>query len=475
MINIKSLNKKISTLFFLPLISCVSPEMHASADEQFYGNVSDQDIVATAQIIGKIKEEYIEPVNDQQLGMACLDDIYPEHTSYNEFVSLSEKYEHPRIKPTEVEFKFPLALAFYINSKANTKIEANNLFISCYKSITKSLAPGSTFYTKSDQEELQKLPKDLGGIGVELISEDGPKKNTVVWAFKSGAAYAAGIRPGDIIVSVDGVNTKDLQAGQTISLLRGKLNSNVIIDIQRDSNEPLLKFNLQRKVVNIQIEESKLIAQDYGYIQISSLGGSTSKDFAEALLTLYSENKNNLKGLVLDLRFNQGGLLNQANGVVAPFLPKETLVTEIKGRNPMAKFKLTTHPDDHFKGKVDPNDYVKTYLSAYKKLPIVILINKESASGAEIIAAAMQEYRRATIIGQTSSGKNLLHTIFPMHSGEALKVATAVWLTPSGKSIKNVGIKPDITTEETKISEMGTNNDAALKNALNFLMQNGKI
>lgn len=472
MIKIKSV-VTISSLILL-LLSCTSTLVHSQehSDKQYFGYVADQDILALGQIIEKTKEEYINVIENPKLEIACITKINPQHSSYTEFLSASVDYKHPRIK-RDPSSKFSLAVAAYISSKASSKDEAKDFFNICLKSIAASLDSKSDFFTEGDSEYLKKLPKKLGIIGIEFVTQDDPDKNTVIRAFKNGPAYAVGIRAGDIITSIDGVTIKDLRGQDSIAMLRGEVDTYVSLEVQRSLNESPIKFDIQRKSISSPSIESKLLVPDYGYIQIYSLGSSVSKGLAKELLTLYTENKNDLRGLILDLRFCTGGLLNQANGVVAPFLPERSLVTEIKGRTNDANFKLTTHPDDHFKsGVVDPTSYTKTYLPAYKDVPIVILINKETASGAEIIAVAMQEYKRAIIMGQNSSGESTLQTIFPMHSGEALKITTAIWLSPLGKSIQDIGISPDIVTEKIKLSEFATEDDATIKRALTFLMKN---
>lgn len=471
-----SLHLNVPTLAFF---ICHALTAHAQSydEEQYYGNISDQDILAISQIIEKTEGEYIDTIKSPKLEIACIDKIYPEHPTYEKFLLTGDYYQHPRIKKANITSKFALAVAAYTSSKATTKEEAKGFFDSCLKAITTSLDSESDFFTKTDFGYLQKLPKDLGIIGIELITDDIPEKNTVIRTFKKGPAYAAGVRAGDKIISIDGINIQNLKGQESIGLLRGKVDSLVSLEINRVSTESsYIRFDIPRKTITSQIAESKLLAPDYGYIQIYSFGSSVSKEFAKELLSLYSENKNDLRGLILDLRFCTGGLLNQASGLVAPFLPENTLVTEIKGRTKEANFKLTTLAKDHYKNNsVDPADYMKTYLSAYKNVPITILINKETASGAEIIVAAMQEYGRATIIGQDSAGQNTLQTIFPMHSGEALKITTAIWLTPSGKSIRNIGIKPDIVTDKIESSKIDTEEDETLKSALNFLMKNKKL
>lgn len=473
--------KIISLLLNVPMLAffiCHALTAHAQShdEEQYYGNISDQDILAISQIIEKTEVEYIDTIKSPQLETACIDKIYPEHPTYEKFLLIGDSYQHPRINKSNITSKFALAVAAYTSSKATTKEQAKDFFDSCLKAIATSLDSKSDFFTKTDFGYLQKLPKGLGIIGIELITDDIPEKNTVIRTFKKGPAYAAGVRAGDKIISIDGINIQNLNGQESIGLLRGKVDSLVSLEIKRVSTEAHLRFDIPRKAITSQIAESKLLAPDYGYIQLYSFGSSVSKELAKELLSLYSENKNDLRGLILDLRFCTGGLLNQANGIVAPFLPENTLVTEIKGRTKEANFRLTTSAKDHYKSNsIDPADYIKTYLSAYKNVPIIILINKETASGAEIIAAAMQEYGRATIIGQDSAGQNTLQTIFPMHSGEALKITTAIWLTPLGKSIRNIGIKPDIVTDKIESSKIDTEEDETLKNALNFLIKNKKI
>lgn len=474
----KFISYKIKALLFASLLcNAVTVFSENSAnDSKYFEYVANQEIINTGQIILKIKDEYVEEVTEQKLAEACLETIYPQHPGYTEFLSNSAYLKQFSVSKANTAIEFSLAVAEYINSKVSNKEDATQLFIDCRKAIAKNLDTYSDFITKDEFKLFQELPKSMGVIGVEIVTEEGSEKNTITSVFKSGPADMAGIRAGDLVISIDGVNIQNLsKKAIIIDLMRGRIDSHIVLEVQRTPSEPLYKFDLQRKhIITSAIHESKLIRPNYGYIRINSLNSTISKDFSQKLFDLYSENKNDLYGLIVDIRNNKGGLLEQSSGVAAPLLPPNSLVAVLNGRMTEANMKLSTNPKSFIRSGEDAS-YTKKYLPAYKKLPLVILIDKQTASGAEIIAGALQDHKRATIMGQSSNGVNTVQTILPMYTGEALKITTALWSTPSGHSIKDKGVTPDIVTAATKLSDIGSENDVALNQALDFLIENHKL
>ncbi|HEX5539660.1 MAG TPA: S41 family peptidase, partial [Methylophilaceae bacterium] len=190
----------------------------------------------------------------------------------------------------------------------------------------------------------------------------------------------------------------------------------------------------------------KLSEPGYAYVRITQFQEHTGEDLAKALKALREENKQPLKGLVLDLRNNPGGLLNAAVGVSAAFLPKDALVVYTEGRTEDAKMRLKATPEDYLRG--DKNDYLSDLPAGFKTVPMAVLVNGGSASASEIVSGALQDHKRAIVMGTQSFGKGSVQTILPLNNGTAIKLTTARYFTPSGRSIQNKGIVPDIVVEE---------------------------
>jgi carboxyl-terminal processing protease len=219
-----------------------------------------------------------------------------------------------------------------------------------------------------------------------------------------------------------------------------------VLTVLRKGEVKPLTFNLVRAIIKTQSVKNKYIEKDYAYIRITQFQDHTGEDLAKALTSLQAQNKGPFKGLVLDMRNNPGGLLDAAVGVSAAFLQKNDLVVYTEGRVQDSKMRLSATPLDYARrGK---GDYLKNVPESYKKTPMVVLVNSGSASASEIVAGALQDHKRATILGVQSFGKGSVQTILPMNNGSAIKLTTARYFTPNGRSIQAKGIVPDIIVED---------------------------
>jgi carboxyl-terminal processing protease len=233
--------------------------------------------------------------------------------------------------------------------------------------------------------------------------------------------------------------------------MRGKPNTQIVLTVLRKGESKALTFNVTRAVIKTQSVKYKLSEPGYPYIRITQFQEHTGEDLAKAIKALHDENKGPFKGLILDLRNNPGGLLNAAVGVSAAFLPKNELVVYTEGRTEDAKMRLTADPENYVKGGAR-EDYQRDLPAELKTVPMVVLINGGSASASEIVAGALQDHQRAVILGTQSFGKGSVQTILPMNNGTAIKLTTARYYTPKGRSIQAKGIVPDIGVEEGTIS-----------------------
>jgi carboxyl-terminal processing protease len=324
-------------------------------------------------------------------------------------------------------------------------VEDKKLINEALTGMLAGLDPHSTFMDADAYKDLQAGTQgEFGGLGIEVAMEDGLVK--VVTPIEDSPAYKAGLKTGDLIMKLDDTQVRGLTLNDAVKKMRGVPDTKITLTVLRKNEPNPLTFTLTRAIIKSQSVKNKYIEKDYGYVRITQFQERTGEDLAKALKSLQAQNKGPFKGLVLDLRNNPGGLLDAAVGVSAAFLPKDKLVVYTEGRVADSKMKLTANPQDYARrGK---SDYLKDEPADYKKTPLVVLINAGSASASEIVAGALQDHKRATIMGITSFGKGSVQTILPMNNGSAIKLTTARYFTPNGRSIQAKGIVPDINVDD---------------------------
>ena len=273
--------------------------------------------------------------------------------------------------------------------------------------------------------------------------EDGFVK--VVSPIEDTPAAKAGLKTGDLIIRLDDKAVKGMTLNDAVKYMRGKPGSDIILTVAREGNNKPLKFTLTRAVIKIQSVKSRILEDGFGYVRITQFQSNTADNLKDALVKLKSQSKGELKGMVLDLRNNPGGVLNAAVAVSDAFLAKG-LIVYTDGRVPDSQLKFNATPADLLNGS-----------------PMVVLVNGGSASASEIVAGALQDHKRAIVMGTKTFGKGSVQTIQPMSNGSALKLTTARYYTPSGRSIQAAGVVPDIITEEAKVTKH--EKDEALKEA----------
>ncbi len=323
-------------------------------------------------------------------------------------------------------------------------IDDKKLITHAISGMLSNLDPHSTYLDADSYKDLQVGTQgEFGGLGIEVGMEDGLIK--VVSPIEDTPADRGGVKAGDLIFKLDDTLVKGLTLSDAVKRMRGKPKTQIKLSIIRKGETKPLEITLTREVIKVQSVKSKLVEDGYGYLRITSFQENTGASVVKHLTDLYKPGS--LKGLVLDLRNDPGGLLNTAIGVSAAFLPAKTLVTSTDGRTPDAKHQFYALPDDYMRGSKD--DYIKGLPPEALKVPIVVLINGGSASASEIVAGALQDHKRAVILGTTSFGKGSVQTVLPLPGGAAIKLTTARYFTPSGRSIQAKGIVPDIVVEET--------------------------
>ena len=298
-----------------------------------------------------------------------------------------------------------------------------------------SLDPHSAYLPPEPYKEMEiQMSGAFGGIGIELGMKDG--KLTAISPIDDTPAFRAGIQSNDHIWKIDGTPTRGMNISAAVKRMRGEKGTSVTLTILRGESPKPLSFHLIRDIIKIKSLKSRLLDQGYGYIRISQFQERTGSDFKQALQDLHKANGGAIKGLVIDLRYNPGGLLGSCMEVVNCFIGDDinnTLIVSTKGRLPGSSraFNATL-------GTKEP------------RYPIVVLINGGTASASEIVAGALQDHKRAIIMGKQSFGKGSVQSVIPLKGDAALKLTTARYYTPSGRSIQAKGIAPDIHVESVK-------------------------
>ena len=330
-------------------------------------------------------------------------------------------------------------------------VEDKKLINEAINGMLNGLDPHSAYLDQDAFKDLQVSTQgEFGGLGIEVGMEDGFVK--VISPIEDTPAYQAGVKSGDLIIKLDDTPVKGLTLNEAVKRMRGKPNTKITLTILRKSEAKPIIITLTRAVIQVKSVKNKLLETGYGYIRITQFQEHTGEDLVKAIDTLGKQNnKEALKGLVLDLRNDPGGLLNGAVAVSSAFLPKDALVVYTEGRTEDAKMRLTANKENYL--RTSQSDYLKGLPEWTKTVSMIVLVNNGSASASEIVAGALKDHKRAIIMGTQTFGKGSVQTILPLGNGTAIKLTTARYYTPNGNSIQAKGITPDIVVEEATLSE----------------------
>ncbi|MGB1801049.1 MAG: S41 family peptidase [Gammaproteobacteria bacterium] len=326
-------------------------------------------------------------------------------------------------------------------------IDDRELIENAIRGMLEGLDPHSAYLDKESYKDLQEgTSGEFGGLGIEIGMEDGYVK--VISPIDGTPAEKSGIEAGDLIIKLDGKSIRGMSLNEAVDIMRGKPGTDIDLSIAREGQEKPLEFTITRAIITAQSVRSEILEPGFGYARISNFQTHTAEDLRKAVDKLKKEadkDKEKLNGLILDLRNNPGGILNAAVGVSDLFLDSGMIVYT-EGRISESKLKFTAKPSD-----------------VLKDAPIIVLVNGGSASASEIVAGALQDHNRAIIMGEQTFGKGSVQTILPMNSEAAVKMTTARYFTPSGRSIQASGIKPDIIIENIRVNSEQTNNFGLVK------------
>ncbi len=323
-------------------------------------------------------------------------------------------------------------------------VEDKKLITEAINGMLTGLDPHSAYLDQEAFKELQVGTQgQFGGLGIEVGMEDGFVK--VISPIEDTPAFKAGIKPGDLIVKLDETPVKGMTLNDAVKKMRGKPNTQITLTISRKSETLPIVVTLTRAIIRVQSVKSKIIEPGYVWVRVSQFQEATAENLVKQLDALFRPGQ--VKGLVLDLRNDPGGLLHGAVAVSSAFLPAKSLIVSTDGRAEDAKKKFFATPDDYVRGSRG-EDVLKSVPSAAKTVPMVVLVNGGSASASEIVAGALQDHKRATVIGTQTFGKGSVQTIMPLGNNTAIKLTTARYYTPGGRSIQALGITPDLIVED---------------------------
>lgn len=312
-------------------------------------------------------------------------------------------------------------------------VDDKTLLENAIRGLLSGLDPHSAYLDPEGYKELQVgTTGQFGGLGIEVGMEDGFVK--VISPIDDTPAQRAGVKAGDLVVRLDETPVKGLTLNEAVKIMRGKPGTPIMLTIVREREEKPLKIEVVRDVIKVKSVKSKVLGDEFGYVRISSFQSQTGENLLAEIDKLKKESKNGINGMILDLRNNPGGVLSAAVEVSDAFLT-EGLIVYTEGRDKESKLKFSATPSDVMNGA-----------------PMVVLVNGGSASASEIVAGALQDQKRAIILGTRTFGKGSVQTILPMANNAALKLTTARYYTPGGRSIQAEGIEPNIKLEQGKVS-----------------------
>ncbi|MDO5685851.1 MAG: S41 family peptidase [Neisseria sp.] len=311
------------------------------------------------------------------------------------------------------------------------------------KGMVQGLDPHSEYMTAKDFTDLKESTAgEFGGLGMEIGKKD--DFIMVIAPIEDTPAERAGVQSGDYIIKIDDESTRGMSTTEAVKKMRGKPGTKITLTLTRkDSSKPIV-VQITRAIIKVKSVRSKLLDDGYGYVRVSQFQERTLDDLVKNINDLYKKNGGKLNGLVLDLRDDPGGLLNQAVGVSAVFLPANEVVVSTKGRDGRDAVQYKAARADYLPGRKGGNDPLASLPADIKKIPMTVLINSGSASASEIVTGALQDHRRAVVVGVQSFGKGSVQSVIPLSNGSGVKLTVALYYTPNERSIQAQGIVPDV-------------------------------
>jgi carboxyl-terminal processing protease len=321
-------------------------------------------------------------------------------------------------------------------------VEDKKLITEAINGMLTGLDPHSSYLDAEAFRELQVGTQgQFGGLGIEVGMEDGFVK--VISPIEDTPAHKAGIKPGDLIIKLDDTPVKGMTLNDAVKRMRGKPNTQITLTISRKGENAPMVVTITRAIIRVQSVKSKMIEPGFAWVRVAQFQEATAEHLVKHLDGIFKQGQ--VKGLVLDLRNDPGGLLHGAVAISSAFLPQKSLVVSTDGRAEDARKKFYASPEDYARRG---DDVLRSLPQAAKSVPMVVLVNGGSASASEIVAGALQDHKRAKVMGTQTFGKGSVQTIMPLGNNTAIKLTTARYYTPAGRSIQALGITPDIMVED---------------------------
>jgi carboxyl-terminal processing protease len=351
------------------------------------------------------------------------------------------------LAPLPLEELQQLAAVFgMVKSDYVEPVDEKKLITDAISGMVAGLDPHSQYFDKKTFKEFREgTTGKFVGVGIEIGMEDGLVK--VVSPIEGSPAFRAGLKAGDLITRIDDTAVKGLTMDQAVKRMRGEPSTKVVLTVFRKAENRSFPVTIVREEIRVQSVRAKMVEPGYGWLRVSQFQDRTVDDFVRRLEDLYKQEPN-LKGLVLDLRNDPGGLLEGAVAISAAFLPSEAVVVSTNGQIAESRATFKASPE-FYQRRGAGMDPLKRLPAAVKNVPLVVLVNEGSASASEIVAGALQDHKRATVMGAQTFGKGSVQTVRPLSPDTALKITTARYYTPSGRSIQAKGIVPDVWLDET--------------------------
>ncbi|MFM8665196.1 MAG: S41 family peptidase [Betaproteobacteria bacterium] len=355
-------------------------------------------------------------------------------------------YARSAFSPLPLEELQQLAAVFgIVKSDYVEAVDEKKLITDAISGMVSGLDPHSQYFDKKSFKEFREGTSGrFVGVGIEIGMEDGVVK--VVSPIEGSPAFRAGLKSGDLITRIDDTPVKGLSMDQAVKRMRGEPATKVVLTIFRKAESRSFPVTIIREEIRMQSVRAKMVEPGYGWLRVSQFQDRTVDDFVRKLDELYKQDPN-LKGLVLDLRNDPGGLLEGAVSMSAAVLPSDVVAVSTHGQLQDSKAVFKATPEHYLRR--GGNDPLRRLPDAVKKVPLVVLVNEGSASASEIVAGALQDHKRATIMGAQTFGKGSVQTVRQLSADTALKITTARYYTPSGRSIQAKGIVPDVWLDET--------------------------
>ena len=353
------------------------------------------------------------------------------------------------LEPLPLEELQQLAAVFgIIKTEYVEPVDEKKLITDAISGMVSSLDPHSQYFDKKSYKEFREgTTGRFVGVGIEITQEDGLVK--VVSPIEGSPADRAGLKTGDLITRIDGTAVKGLSLSEAVKRMRGQPNTQVTLTVFRKDENRSFTVTIIREEIKAQSVKARVVEPGYGWVRVSQFQDQTAEDFARKLEELYRQDPR-LKGLVLDLRNDPGGLLDAAIAISAAFLPENAVVVSTNGQLPESRAVFKASPEFYARRGPDPLRVLSANTrAALRTVPLIVLVNEGSASASEIVAGALQDHKRAVIMGSQTFGKGSVQTVRPLGPDTAIKLTTARYYTPSGRTIQAKGIVPDVMVDET--------------------------